>query len=275
MNIASHVREKAVSAYAGFRYGHLPINFFSSVLNRMGGEEVARKYLRGELVLSPKDSNLATPLIIDRKKLDELLSAGGTDEISQVNFSKCYRPKWREKDGVIYLSVTSDGTTGAQWEMECAGWWAERARLGFSSRCQKSWTTDMLRSSAFKPTVGVTYNLAVLKMKSTDEDFNHCLSNLREMGREMGLRGCALEVAFLLHRTINGKDRDDMGGINHIVVIPDERCEHRPNSLISVPWSERYADTGTPPDFGVEFFSSQWALDRSQIGFVYEVPDAL
>lgn len=61
--------------------------------------------------------------------------------------------KWREKDGVIYFSVTSDGTTGEDWitRLESKGF-----RVDDNAKM-------ILRSSDFKPTSGVTTEVAVLK----------------------------------------------------------------------------------------------------------------
>lgn len=60
---------------------------------------------------------------------------------------------WREQDGVIYFTVTSDNTTGSQWieRLESKGF-----RLS-------KWAKDILNSPDFKPTNGVTYEIAVLK----------------------------------------------------------------------------------------------------------------
>ena len=50
-----------------------------AVVNKLGGEDGVKRFLRGELqVCRPTRS-------------------------------------WREEDGVIYFSVTSDGTTGEDW----------------------------------------------------------------------------------------------------------------------------------------------------------------
>ncbi|MDP1709756.1 MAG: hypothetical protein Q8L21_02630 [Candidatus Komeilibacteria bacterium] len=61
--------------------------------------------------------------------------------------------KWREQDGVIYFSVTSDGTTGPEWieRLESKG-------VKIESRVK-----SVLCSPDFKPTAGVTTEIAVLK----------------------------------------------------------------------------------------------------------------
>src|SRR3989344_110555 len=60
---------------------------------------------------------------------------------------------WREQDGVIYFSVTSDGTTGPQWIERLEG-------KGFRL---SDYAKSVLRSPDFKPTSGVTTEIAILK----------------------------------------------------------------------------------------------------------------
>src|SRR3989344_3005062 len=68
---------------------------------------------------------------------------------------------WREENGVIYFSVTSDGTTGGQWI----------ARLEKRGYRLSDYAKRMLRSPDFKPTKGVTTEIAVLKgMLFADND---------------------------------------------------------------------------------------------------------
>ena len=65
---------------------------------------------------------------------------------------------WREQDGVIYFSVTSDGASGEAWIGRLAGNVGDNAKR-------------ILRSDAFRPTCGVTTEIAVLKgMLFTDAD---------------------------------------------------------------------------------------------------------
>jgi len=64
----------------------------------------------------------------------------------------CPPCSWREEDGVVYFSVTSDGT-GPEWEQRLEQYDVQLSR----------WAKDILRSPDFKPTTGVTYEVAVLK----------------------------------------------------------------------------------------------------------------
>ncbi len=61
--------------------------------------------------------------------------------------------KWREENGIIYFSVTSDGTTGEGWitRLESKGIYLEDD------------AKQVLRSPDFKPTSGVTTEVAVLR----------------------------------------------------------------------------------------------------------------
>jgi hypothetical protein len=60
---------------------------------------------------------------------------------------------WREEDGVIYFSVTSDGTTGEEWPK----------RLASNGFLIGDYSKIIFRSKDFKPTKGVTTEIAVLK----------------------------------------------------------------------------------------------------------------
>ena len=62
---------------------------------------------------------------------------------------------WHEEDGVIYFSVTSDGTTGEDWIKRLEG---NGFRMG-------DYVKQVLRSRDFKPTSGVTTEVVVLKGK--------------------------------------------------------------------------------------------------------------
>jgi len=61
------------------KYGHKTGNWFEAIANKLGGEEGAEKFLRGETAVCVPD--------------------------------RC----WTERDGVIYFMVVPDGTTGEDW----------------------------------------------------------------------------------------------------------------------------------------------------------------
>ena len=89
----------------------------NAIVKKLGGHDMALRFLRDEL------------------------------SVSEPTHS------WREEDGVIYFSVTSDGTTGENWitRLESKGF-----RVG-------DYAKQVLRSPDFKPTSGVTTEVAVLK----------------------------------------------------------------------------------------------------------------
>jgi len=60
---------------------------------------------------------------------------------------------WREQDGVIYFTVTSDDTTGEEWII----------RLEKKGYRVSNYAKSILRSDGFKPTKGVVTEIAVLK----------------------------------------------------------------------------------------------------------------
>ena len=60
---------------------------------------------------------------------------------------------WREEGGVVYFSVTSDGASGEAWII----------RLESKGFRMTRYTKQVLNSSDFKPTSGVTTEVAVLK----------------------------------------------------------------------------------------------------------------
>lgn len=99
------------------KYGGVTLGQIEAVINKLGGEEGVHRLLRDEL------------------------------SVSELTRS------WREEDGVIYFSVTSDGATGEDWikRLKSNGF-----RVGLYAK-------DVLRSPDFEPTNGVTTKVAVLK----------------------------------------------------------------------------------------------------------------
>ncbi len=89
----------------------------NAIVKKLGGHDMALRFLRDELSVSEPTRS------------------------------------WREEDGVIYFSVTSDGTTGEDWitRLERKGF-----RVG-------DYAKQVLRSPDFKPTSGVSTEVAVLK----------------------------------------------------------------------------------------------------------------
>ncbi len=108
--------------------------------------------------------------------------------------------RWREEDGVVYFSVTSDGTTGPLWieRLEARGF-----RL---SKYAKS----VLHSPDFVPTNGVTYEIAVLRGQLF-EDKDRITHKIRAEAERRNLTKPNAEVACLIRETFSDKEIEAMG----------------------------------------------------------------
>lgn len=130
-------------------------------------------------------------------------------------------PKWRLENGVIYFPVTSDGTTGEEWIL----------RLENKGVSVADDAKDLLRSPDFKPTNGITTEIAVLpallftdndritkKIRAYAEAFRTpnerklitpsievaCL--IREKFTDEEIRAMGLIWIITIHRLVNGSD---------------------------------------------------------------------
>lgn len=104
-------------------------------------------------------------------------------------------PKWREENGVIRFSVTSDGTTGEEWikRLEDKGF-----RVG-------NYAKSVLRSDDFKPTKGVTTEIAILKgMLFTDTD--RITKKIRADADKRKLQKPNAEVACLIREKFSDEE---------------------------------------------------------------------
>ena len=146
------------------KYGHRTINWFEAIVNKLGGEEAAEQFLQGRLVVQEPVR------------------------------------RWREENGVIYFSVTSDGTTGE-------GWIKRLEKKGFRVG---DYAKSMLRSSDFQPTKGITTEVAVLKgVLFTDSD--RITSKIRENADKRKLTKPNAEVACLIREMFSDEELEAMG----------------------------------------------------------------
>ena len=107
---------------------------------------------------------------------------------------------WREEDGVIYFSVTSDGTTGPQWIERLEG-------KGFRL---SDYAKSVLRSPDFKPTSGVTTEIAILKgMLFADND--RITKKIRAEADKRKLTKSNAEVACLIRENFSDKEIEALG----------------------------------------------------------------
>lgn len=108
---------------------------------------------------------------------------------------------WREEDGVIiYFSVTSDGTIGEDWitRLESKGF-----RVG-------DYAKQVLRSPDFKPTSGVTTEVAVLK-GMLFEDNDRITKKIRAEAARRNFKKPNAELACLIREKFTDKEIEQMG----------------------------------------------------------------
>lgn len=107
---------------------------------------------------------------------------------------------WREEDGVIYFSVTSDGTTGEDWIKRLEG---NGLRVG-------DYAKQVLRTPSFKPTNGVTTEVAVLK-GMLFEDNDRITKKIRAEADKRKLSKPNAELACLIREKFTDKEIEAMG----------------------------------------------------------------
>jgi len=146
------------------KYGHRPHNWFEAVVNKLGGEQGAERFLRGELVVSEPTR------------------------------------AWREEDGVIYFSVASNGTTGKGWI----------TRLESKGLCVGDYAKQLLRSPDFKPTSGVTTEIAVLKSLLFNDN-DRITEKIRAEAKKRKFIKPSAEVACLICEMFTDEEIKAMG----------------------------------------------------------------
>lgn len=117
--------------------------------------------------------------------------------------------RWREEDGVIYLSVTSDGTTGPQWIK----------RLEKKGAQISDWARQLLNSQNFFPTSGVTTEIAILKGTLFDDN-DRITHKIRAEADRRGLVKPNPEAACLIRQAFSDEEIESMG-LRWIVTMHD------------------------------------------------------
>ena len=113
--------------------------------------------------------------------------------------------QWREENGVIYFSVTSDGATGEEWISRLEG-------KGFR---ESDYAKSILRSSNFHPTSGKTTEVVVLKgMLFGDNELYS--NNIRAKAKSGEFTGRNLsdpnaELACLIREKFSDEEIEAMG----------------------------------------------------------------
>ncbi|MCK4918717.1 MAG: hypothetical protein KAS02_02950 [Candidatus Pacebacteria bacterium] len=146
------------------KYGKLNLGQVEAVVNKLGGMEGVQRFLRDEITISKPTRS------------------------------------WREKDGVIHFSVTSDGTTGGEWIKRLEG------KDFHLSDCSK----QLLRSSDFKPTDSITTEVAVLK-GAFFKDKDRITKKIRAEADNRGFIKLNAEVACLVREKFTDKEIKTMG----------------------------------------------------------------
>src|SRR3990167_9065355 len=108
--------------------------------------------------------------------------------------------KFIEKDNVIYFSVTSDGTTSEDWINRLEG---NDFRVG-------DYAKQVFRSPDFKPTKGVTTEVAVLK-GMLFEDNDRITKKIRAEADKRKLSKPNAELACLIREKFTDKEIEAMG----------------------------------------------------------------
>src|SRR3989338_2352286 len=146
-------------ASAGLTAGQL-----NAIVKKLGGDEMALRFLRDELSISEPTRS------------------------------------WHEEDGVIYFSVTSDGTTGEDLIKRLEG---NGFRVG-------DYAKQVLRSPDFKSTSGVVTEVAVLK-GTFFEDNDRITKNIRAEADKRKLSKPNAELACLIREKFTDSEIEAMG----------------------------------------------------------------
>lgn len=160
-----------MSTSTEFASASLTAGQLNAIVKKLGGYDMALRFLRDELTISEPARS------------------------------------WNEQDGVIYFSITSEGTTGEDWitRLESKGF-----RVG-------DYAKQVLRSPDLKPTKGVTTEVAVLK-GMLFEDQSRITKSIRAEADKRKLGKPNAELACLIREKFTDKEIEAMG-LWYIVVM--------------------------------------------------------
>lgn len=136
----------------------------NAIVKKLGGHDMALRFLRNELSVSEPTRS------------------------------------WREEGGVIYFSVTSDGTTGEEWIKRLEG---KDFRVS-------GYAKQVLLSPDFKPTSGVTIEVGVLK-PMLFENNDRITEKIRAEAEERKLSKPNVELACLIREKFTDEEIEAMG----------------------------------------------------------------
>ena len=137
------------------------------------------------------------------------------------------RPEWTEKDRIIHFSVTSNGNTGEEWITRLE---SKNFRVG-------DYAKSILRSESFKPTLGVTTEIAVLRGEIFS-DSQRITKNIRQKAKNHKFTTPNAEVACLIRDKFFNKELEAMGLYWIIVMHAPIKDFDGDSSLLSVDRSD-------------------------------------
>lgn len=138
-----------------------------------------------ELKRRTNERTLPYPLVMD--EVQRLIEGRGV-------------PKWTEEDGIIYFSVTSSGTTGPEWIK----------RLGKKGFRVSDYAKELLQSSSFVPTDGITYRLAVIRATKFS-DAGRVTNKIRAFAEGMKFQTPPAEIACLIREYFSDEELKQLG----------------------------------------------------------------
>lgn len=141
-------------------------------------------------------------------EIDQVTAEGWTSnqKVLKKNLAGCLLPppatvsaeqqrNWREQDGIIYFSVKSNGMTGEQWIVHLEA-------KGYSVA---DYAKSVLCSPDFKPTKGVTTEIAVLKSELFN-NYDRTTTKIRVFAADHKLEAPNAEVACLIREMFTNKE---------------------------------------------------------------------
>ena len=163
------------------------------------GEIIMEKYLFTIQNVETGKLNALVNNIMKQTGIDDPNEAIRMVNAGEVQIS-VIKPKWTEENGVIRFSVTSDGTTGEEWI----------ARLESKVFRVGDYAKSVLRSKSFKPTTGITYEIAVLKGEFFSDN-ERITKNIRKGAKNRKFSTPNAEVACLIREKFSDKELEAMG----------------------------------------------------------------
>lgn len=172
------------------KYGELNLGQIEAIVNKLGGMEGALRLLRGET--------------------------------SFIRFGR----NWREEDGIIYFSVTSDGATSEEWI----------ERLESKGDFLGNFIKDVIYSKEFKKSSGIRKEIVVLKrmdwkklnlvnLSSRDNGFVE--ENVKAFAARYNLEKIDIETACLIKEKFSDQDLKDMGLYYIVSLIDGDESVHK------------------------------------------------